>query len=60
MTALEALFDAISRRDAAAVKRALGIPTAWINRKHEPPTGDARPDVEFGTLAEAAAWLTSA
>jgi len=40
--------------------RALGIPTAWINRKHEPRSGDARPDVEFGTLAEAAAWLTSA
>jgi len=40
--------------------RALGIPSAWINRKHEQPSGDARPDFEFGTLAEAAAWLTSA
>jgi 2-haloalkanoic acid dehalogenase type II len=40
--------------------RALGIPTAWVNRKHEPPSADARPDVEFGTLAEAATWLTSA
>jgi 2-haloalkanoic acid dehalogenase type II len=40
--------------------RALGIPSAWINRKHEPPAGDVRPDFEFSTLAEAAAWLTSA
>ncbi|HZF05378.1 MAG TPA: HAD family hydrolase [Patescibacteria group bacterium] len=40
--------------------RALGIPSAWINRKHEQPSGDARPDFEFGTLGEAAAWLTGA
>jgi FMN phosphatase YigB (HAD superfamily) len=40
--------------------RALGIPSAWINRKHEQPSGDARPDFEFSTLDEAAAWLTSA
>ena len=40
--------------------RAHGITSAWINRKQEPRTGAARPDVEFATLGEAAAWLTSA
>jgi 2-haloalkanoic acid dehalogenase type II len=40
--------------------RAHGIPSAWINRKQERPTAAARPDVEFATLGEAAAWLTSA
>ena len=38
--------------------RSLGVPAVWINRKHEPPSSDARPDAEFATLAEAAAWLT--
>jgi 2-haloalkanoic acid dehalogenase type II len=38
--------------------RALGIASAWINRKQEPRTGAARPDAEFATLGEAAAWLT--
>ncbi len=37
--------------------RALGIPVAWINRKGERPTGEARPDREFRTLAELADWL---
>lgn len=36
---------------------ALGIATAWINRLHEAPTGDARPLAEFATLTELAAWL---
>jgi 2-haloalkanoic acid dehalogenase type II len=39
--------------------RALGIASAWINRKQEPRTGAARPDMEFASLGEAAAWLTS-
>jgi 2-haloalkanoic acid dehalogenase type II len=39
--------------------RAHGIPSAWINRKHEPPAAQTRPDMEFATLAEAAAWLTN-
>lgn len=38
--------------------RRLGIPSAWINRKGERPTGTERPDAEFSTLAEAADWLT--
>ncbi len=37
--------------------RALGIPVAWINRKGETATGTARPDREFRTLADLAAWL---
>ncbi len=37
--------------------RALGIPVAWINRKGEPPAGEARPDREFRTLTELADWL---
>ncbi len=31
---------------------ALGIPVAWINRKHELPSGTARPDLEFDSLTE--------
>ncbi|HXH83759.1 MAG TPA: HAD-IA family hydrolase [Candidatus Tectomicrobia bacterium] len=38
--------------------RRLGIPVAWINRKGEQPPGADRPEREFRTLAEAAAWLT--
>jgi 2-haloalkanoic acid dehalogenase type II len=38
--------------------RAHGIASAWINRKQEPRAADTRPDMEFGTLAEAAASLT--
>jgi 2-haloalkanoic acid dehalogenase type II len=34
-----------------------GIPVAWINRKGEEPSGDARPDRELGSLAELADWL---
>ena len=37
--------------------RRLGIASAWINRKRQSPPGAERPDVEFGTLAEAADWL---
>ena len=36
---------------------ALGIPVAWINRKGEAPSGEARPDKEFSTLADLAEWL---
>jgi len=39
--------------------RALGIPTAWINRKRERRADGAPPDAEFATLGEAAAWLTT-
>jgi 2-haloalkanoic acid dehalogenase type II len=39
--------------------RRLGVPTAWINRKHDRASGAERPDVEFGTLDEAADWLTA-
>jgi putative hydrolase of the HAD superfamily len=38
--------------------RALGIPSAWINRKGEPPLDDRGPDHEFRTLAAAADVLT--
>ena len=37
--------------------RALGIPSAWINRKGERPLDDRGPDHEFRTLAEAADFL---
>jgi 2-haloacid dehalogenase/putative hydrolase of the HAD superfamily len=37
--------------------RALSIPCAWVNRKGEAPTGEARPDREVSTLAELADWL---
>jgi len=40
--------------------RALGIPTAWINRKRERRADGAPPDAEFATLGEAATWLTAA
>jgi 2-haloalkanoic acid dehalogenase type II len=40
--------------------RRLGIASAWINRKRQAPAGAERPDVEFGTLAEAADWLVAA
>jgi len=39
--------------------RAHGIPAVWINRRREALTGEARPEMEFGTLGEAAAWLTN-
>jgi 2-haloalkanoic acid dehalogenase type II len=39
--------------------RRLGVPSAWINRKRERPSGPERPDVEFTPLAEAADWLTA-
>jgi 2-haloalkanoic acid dehalogenase type II len=39
--------------------RRLGIASAWINRKRQSPSGAERPDVEFGTLAEAADWLVA-
>jgi len=34
------------------------IPVARVNRKEEAPTGAARPDREFRTLTDLAAWLT--
>jgi 2-haloalkanoic acid dehalogenase type II len=37
--------------------RALGIPVAWINRKHQGAADDGRADREFHTLAELADWL---
>jgi 2-haloalkanoic acid dehalogenase type II len=40
--------------------RRLGIAAAWINRKGERPTGDARADFEWRTLEEAAAQLAGA
>ena len=39
--------------------RRLGIASAWINRTRQKPTAAERPDVEFGTLAEAADWLVA-
>jgi 2-haloalkanoic acid dehalogenase type II len=36
---------------------ALGIPVAWINRKHEVAAGEAHADREFHTLTELADWL---
>jgi 2-haloalkanoic acid dehalogenase type II len=39
--------------------RRLGIASAWINRTRQAPSGAERPDVEFGTLAEAADWLVA-
>ena len=33
---------------------ALCIPVAWINRKHELPSGTARPDLEFESLSQLA------
>ena len=36
----------------------LGVPVAWINRKAEAPTGDARPDRELRTMTDLADWLT--
>lgn len=38
----------------------LCIPVAWINRKREAPSGIARADFEFGSLAELADWLCGA
>jgi 2-haloalkanoic acid dehalogenase type II len=37
--------------------RALGITTAWINRKADRATDDGRADREFRTLTELADWL---
>jgi 2-haloalkanoic acid dehalogenase type II len=37
--------------------RALGIPTAWINRKREAAPDGGRPSRELSTLAELADWL---
>jgi 2-haloalkanoic acid dehalogenase type II len=37
--------------------RTAGIPMAWINRKGQRPTGEARPDREFRTLTDLADWL---
>jgi 2-haloalkanoic acid dehalogenase type II len=37
--------------------RALGIPVAWINRKHESASDGGRAEREFHTLTELADWL---
>ena len=37
--------------------RALGIPTAWINRKHEAASDGGQANREFHTLTELADWL---
>jgi 2-haloalkanoic acid dehalogenase type II len=37
--------------------RALGIPIAWINRKHEAPSDGGHANREFHTLTELADWL---
>lgn len=37
--------------------RALGVPIAWINRKHEVASDGGRADREFHTLTELADWL---
>jgi 2-haloalkanoic acid dehalogenase type II len=37
--------------------RALGIPVAWINRKHELASDGGRAEREFHTLTELADWL---
>ena len=37
--------------------RALGIPVAWINRRHETPPDGGRPTREMATLVDLAAWL---
>lgn len=36
---------------------ALGIPVVWVNRKHEPARGDAKPEAEVATLEEFADLL---
>lgn len=36
---------------------ALGVPVVWVNRKHEQPTGAARPDGEVTDLAGLVDWL---
>ncbi len=40
-----------------APAQALGIPTAWVNRTREAPSGTARPTREVFSLAELADWL---
>lgn len=37
--------------------RSLGVPVAWINRKHEPASDGGRANREFHTLTELADWL---
>ena len=41
-----------------APARELGIPVAWINRKAEEPTGEARPGRNLRNLTELADWLS--
>jgi 2-haloalkanoic acid dehalogenase type II len=38
---------------------ALGLPVVWLNRKQEPPSGEARPTAEVATLTDLVAWLRS-
>jgi len=37
----------------------LGIPVVWVNRKHEEPSGSARPTAEVHDLAELVRWLNT-
>ncbi len=39
--------------------RSLGIPVVWVNRKNEPPSGDAKPDGEVNSLGGLVRWLGS-
>ena len=38
---------------------AFGVPVVWINRKGEPPGGEARPNAEYTTLGEFAEALST-
>jgi 2-haloalkanoic acid dehalogenase type II len=40
--------------------KAHGVTVAWINRLHEQPAGEVRPDREFSNLTELAGWLVEA
>jgi 2-haloalkanoic acid dehalogenase type II len=42
-----------------AATRALGIPSAWINRQGERPRGPSGAGAEFPTLAAFAEWMTT-
>lgn len=39
--------------------KSLGIPVVWVNRKNEPPAGDAEPDGEVNSLGGLVRWLGS-
>jgi FMN phosphatase YigB (HAD superfamily) len=37
---------------------ALDVPVVWVNRKHESPSGDARPLADVSDLYELVTWLS--